>query len=318
MKWCMTIMLLAISTVMTAQYKTAFYVAKDGSGDFESIQAAIDAAKSFPEKRVVIHIKNGVYEEKIKVHSWNTNLTLKGESESNTIIRWGDYFDKMGQGRNSTFHTATLLVQGDHFRAENLSIENTAGEVGQAVALAVEADRCVFTNCRLTGNQDTLFADGANTRQHYANCYIEGTTDFIFGGATALFESCTIHSKCNSYVTAASTPEGRKYGFVFIGCNLTAEDTVYKVYLGRPWRSYAKTVFIACEMGSHILPQGWDNWGSENKEKTVYYAEYGNTGPGANTSERVIWSHALTEHEAEKYTAKEVLQPFLLPAMINE
>jgi pectinesterase len=240
---------------------------------------------------------------------------LKGASADDVIIRWDDYFAKMERGRNNTFHTATLLVQGDDFRAENLTIENTAGPVGQAVALAVEADRCVFENCRMLGNQDTLYADGANARQYYKNCYIDGTTDFIFGSATALFENCAIHSKADSYITAASTPKGRPYGFVFLKCKLTAANGVKKVFLGRPWRSYAKTVFIECDMGAHIRPEGWHNWGSKEKERTVYYAEGGNTGPGAETDKRVSWSVVLPNEQLKKYCAKEVLKPFLLPEM---
>jgi len=316
MKRILNIYLLLFCSAVYAQYKTEIYVEQDGTGDFTTIQEAIDRAKSFPDTRITIHIKNGVYEEKVKVHAWNSRLTLKGESAEGVIIRWDDYFNKMKRGRNSTFHTATLLVQGDDFRAENLTIENTAGPVGQAVALAVEADRCVFENCRMLGNQDTLYADGANARQHYQNCYIEGTTDFIFGGATALFENCTIHSKADSYITAASTPEGRSYGFVFRKCKLTAADGVNSVYLGRPWRSYAKTVFIECEMGGHIRPEGWHNWNSPEKERTVYYAERGNTGPGADTTKRVAWSKVLSDEEVKKYCAQEVLKPFMLPEMI--
>ena len=244
-------------------------------------------------------------------------LTWNRQSADGVIIRWGDYFSKIDRGRNSTFHTATLLVQGDDFRAENLTIENTAGPVGQALALSVEADRCVFENCRMLGNQDTLYADGANTRQYYRNCYIEGTTDFIFGGATALFEDCTIHSKANSFITAASTPVGRPFGFVFLQCKLTATDSVNKVFLGRPWRSHAKTVFVKCEMGGHIRPEGWNNWSSPEKERTVYYAEGGNTGPGADTANRVSWAMVLPDEEVMKYCAKEVLKPFLLPEMIT-
>jgi pectinesterase len=169
----------------------------------------------------------------------------------------------------------------------------------------------------MLGNQDTLYADGANTRQYYKNCYIEGTTDFIFGGATALFEDCTIHSKANSYITAASTPQGRPYGFVLLKCKLTAADGVNKVFLGRPWRSYAKTVFVECELGGHIRPEGWNNWGSAEKEKTVFYAEGKNTGPGADTVNRVSWSKVLTDEQVKKYCAQEVLKPFMLPEMIT-
>ena len=239
---------LCFATVAQGQYKTELYVAKDGSAEFTSIQDAIDNAKCFPDVRITIFIKAGVYQEKVKVHAWNNRITLKGENSERTIIRWDDYFDKINRARNSTFHTATLLVQGDDFRAENLTIENFAGEVGQALAVSVEADRCEFRNCRMLGNQDTLYAAGANARQYYKDCYIEGTTDFIFGGATALFENCTIHSKSNSFVTAASTAEGRPFGFVFLHCRLTAAPGVDSCYLGRPWRKYAKTVFVKCEI----------------------------------------------------------------------
>lgn len=311
-----SIFLLVFCAPVFADYKTELCVAKDGSGDFTSIQSAIDGTKSFPDGRITIHIKNGIYDEKVKVHAWNNRLTLNGESTDGVIVRWDDFFDKMERGRNSTFHTATLLVQGDECRVENLTIENAAGEVGQAVAVAVEADRTVFENCRIIGHQDTLYADGANARQHYRNCTIEGTTDFIFGGATAFFENCTIHSKADSYVTAASTPEGRTYGFVFRKCKLTAASGVGKVYLGRPWRSYAKTVFVECELGAHIRPEGWHNWNSPEKEKTVVYAEGANVGLGADTSKRVSWARILSDEETKRYTAEEVLKPFPLPGMI--
>lgn len=306
---------LLFCTSLHAQYKTELYVAQDGSGDFTTIQEAIDETKSFPDQRITIFIKNGIYYEKVKVHAWNPHLTIIGESVEGTIIRWTDHFKAVNRGRNSTFLTPTLWVQADDFRAENITIENTAGAVGQAISVSVEADRCVFVNCRMIGNQDTLFASGANARQHYKNCYIEGTTDFIFGGATALFENCTIHSKSNSYITAASTPRGREYGLVFLECKLTADEEVKRVYLGRPWRSFAKTVFVKCEMGSHIRPEGWHNWSDERKEKTVFYAEYGNHGPGGDTSGRVAWAKRLSETEADKYSSKQILKPFILPEM---
>ncbi len=298
---------------LSAQYKTKLTVAQDGSGDFSSIQEAIDHTKSFPDQRITIFVKAGVYLEKVKVHSWNSRLSLVGEDAATTIIRWGDHFKKMARHRNSTFHTPTLWVQGDDFRAENLTIENTAGEVGQAIALAVEADRCLIQHCRILGFQDSLYAAGANTRQHYKNCHIEGSTDFIFGEATALFEACVIHSKSNSFITAASTPQGRSYGFVFLRCRLTADPGVDAVYLGRPWRDYARTAFVHCEMGKHIRPEGWDNWSSEKREKTTFYAEYDNTGPGAQLEDRVPWSHQLSRRESKKYTPEAILQPFCLP-----
>lgn len=291
-----------------AQYATEMTVAMDGSGDFTSIQAAIDATKAFPDKPITIFIKNGLYREKVKVHAWNTRLTLKGEDKEQTIITFDDHFDKIKRGRNSTFHTYTLLVQANDFRAENLTIENTAGPVGQAVALAVEADRCTFVNCEIRGHQDTLYAAGEGARQYFRDCYIEGTTDFIFGAATALFENCRIRSKADSYITAASTPEGIDYGFVFVNCTLTGGEGVNKVYLGRPWRDYAKTVFINCEMGGHILPEGWHHWSGTERDKTAFYAEFNSRGPGAAPQQRVGWSHQLSRKDAKGYVLEKVFK----------
>ncbi|MEZ4686400.1 MAG: pectinesterase family protein [Bacteroidia bacterium] len=197
-----------------AAYKTDIYVAKDSSGDYTSIQEAIDNAKSFPDKRVTIHIKAGVYQEKVKVHSWNSNLSLIGEDADNTIIRWGDHFSKIDRSRNSTFHTPTLLVQAENCRLENLTIENTAGPVGQAVALAVEADRCTVQKCSIKGHQDALYAAGSNARQHYKNCYIEGTTDFISERRRRCFENCTIHSLGNSLSLPPARPRGVNSAYI--------------------------------------------------------------------------------------------------------
>ncbi|MFX0555790.1 pectinesterase family protein [Maribacter sp. CXY002] len=282
-------------------------VAKDGSGDFTSIQEAINAAKGFPDKRVTIKIKNGIYNEKIKVYEWNTNMQIIGEDREKTIITYDDYFDKLNLGRNSTFHTPTFLVEGNDFYLTNVTIENTAGEVGQAVALAVHADRVKIENCTITGNQDTLYITGEGFKQYFKDCYIEGTTDFIFGQATALFENCTIHSKSNSYITAASTPKDEEYGYVFKNCKLTAAVGLKQVYLGRPWRTYAKTVFINCQLGNHIIEQGWDNWSNPEAEKASLYAEYDNSGLGFKPAKRVSWSHQLTKKQAKKYTRTNIL-----------
>jgi pectinesterase len=286
-------------------------VAQDGSGDYKTIQAAVDASRSFPDQRVTIFVKNGTYKEKIVVPACNTRLSIIGEDPEKTIITWDDYFNKINRGRNSTFYTFTLLVIADDFYAENLTIENSAGPVGQAIALYVKGDRCVFRKCRIIGNQDTLYTDGLNSRQYFDGCYIEGTTDFIFGPATGLFNNCIIHSKRDSYVTAASTPEGKPFGYVFLNCKLTAAPEATKVFLGRPWRDYAKTVFYKCELGPHITPAGWSNWSGTARDKTAYYAEYGNTGPGADISQRVPWSHQLSKKEAKKYTIKNILSPVL-------
>jgi len=283
-----------------------YVVAKDGSGNFTTIQSAIEACKSFPYQRIKIFIKNGVYHEKVFIPSWNTKISLTGESKDSTIITYDDYFKKIDKGPNSTFYTATLLVQGNDFHAENLTIENSAGPVGQAVALAVEADRCSFINCKLLGNQDTLYVAGENARQFFNGCYIEGTTDFIFGEATALFEKCVIKIKVNSYITAASTPSHASFGFVFKNCVLTASPEVTKAFLGRPWRKYAKVVFLNCSMGNFICPEGWSNWQGTDSDKTAYYAEYKGTGEGAAIQSRVLWSHQLSKEEADQYTIENI------------
>jgi pectinesterase len=281
-------------------------VSQDGSGNFTSIQEAINASKSFPYKRKTIFIKNGIYHEKIKVHEWNTNLSLIGESRENTIITYDDYFNKINLGINSTFYTYTLLVEGDQFIAQNLTIKNAAGEVGQAVALALNANNIIISNCSILGNQDTLYVTGKNKKQYLTNCYIEGTTDFIFGAATVLFENCVINSLKNSYITAASTPEGVDFGFIFKACKLTASANVTSVYLGRPWRIFAKTVFIECELGNHILPEGWNNWSKPEAETSSFYGEYYCKGDGAKTDKRVLWSHQLNRSEVKKYNIETI------------
>ncbi len=286
--------------------KYDYVVAKDGSGDFTTIQSAIESCKAFPYQRIRIFIKNGVYHEKVYIPSWNTMISLIGESKDSTIISYDDYFKKIDKGRNSTFYTSTLLIQGNDFQAENLTIENTAGPVGQAVALSVEADRCFFSNCKFLGNQDTVYLAGENDRQYFVDCYIEGTTDFIFGEATALFERCTINCKADSYITAASTPEGVAYGFVFKNCNIEAAPKVKNVYLGRPWRKYANVVFINCKMGDFIKPEGWSDWQGTDSFKTAYYAESNSSGAGANKNQRVSWSHQLTQNETAKYDIKNI------------
>jgi pectinesterase len=288
-------------------------VSKDGKGDFHTIQSAIDASKAFPDRRITIHIMNGTYHEKVVVAACNNMLSLIGESAEKTIISYDDYFGKINRGRNSTFYTYTFLVEADDFYAENISFENTAGPVGQGVALHVEGDRCMFHNCRILGNQDTLYAGGLKSNQYYKECYIEGTTDFIFGASAALFENCIIYSKSDSYITAASTPSDRSYGFVFIKCKLIAGEAVGKVYLGRPWRDYAKVVFINCELGSHILPEGWSNWSGTARDKTAFFAEFENTGPGAGFSKRVNWSHQLTKEQVVNYVKAKILQPEISP-----
>lgn len=289
-------------------------VHQKGNGDFKTIQEAVNAARSYPSKRITILIKDGTYYEKVKVHAWNTTISFIGESREKTIITYDDYFNKIGLGRNSTFYTYTVLVEGNDFFCKNLTIKNTSGPVGQAVALNVNANRVMFTNCTFLGNQDTLYTSGEGTKNYFKDCYIEGTTDFIFGDATVLFENCTINSKSDSYITAASTPKDTTYGYVFKNCKLTADKNATKVYLGRPWRPYAKTVFINCEMGKHILPEGWHNWSKPEAEISSFYAEYNCTGEGFQPKTRVAWSHQLKSSEAKKYTIENILDSDSTPS----
>lgn len=291
------------AVAQTQTYPTSFTVAKDGTGNFKTIQEAVNAVRDLSEVQVSIYIKNGIYKEKLIIPAHKSKISLIGESRDRTIITFDDY---SGKGAINTYTSHTVLVQGNDFKAENLTFENSAGQVGQAVALHVEADRVVIKNCNILGNQDTLFPSADTSRQYYIDCYIEGTTDFIFGAATVVFERCHIHSKKNSYITAASTTENQVFGFVFLNCKLTADANFKKVYLGRPWRPHAKTVFINTEMGNHILPAGWSVWNKNDNHKQTYYAEYGSKGPGFVKEARIDWSHQLNRKEAKKYTLKNI------------
>ena len=300
------LLLLSVVSVAWAQERQdTIVVSRDGTGNFRTLQEAIESARAFMDYTVTIYVKNGVYKEKVIVPSWVENIDIIGEDRDKTIITYDDHanINKMG-----TFRTYTVKVEGSDITFKNLTIENNAAQLGQAVALHTEGDRLKFINCRILGNQDTIYTGAKFTRLYFKDCYIDGTTDFIFGPSTALFEDCIIHSKRNSYVTAASTPKEAKYGYVFKHCKLTAEPGVDKVYLGRPWRPYAYTLFIECELGKHIVSAGWHNWGKQSNEETARYMEYKNTGEGANASERVAWSKQLTKKEAEAVTVDAIFR----------
>ncbi|MET3881286.1 pectinesterase [Chitinophagaceae bacterium OAS944] len=309
------ILLLPVISFAQQTYPTHLVVAQDGSGNYKTIQEAVNAMRDFSQERVTIFIKKGVYKEKLVIPSWKTNIKLEGESRDSTIITNDDFSGKplpggkdvtSGRDKFSTFNSYTVLVKGNDFWAENLTIQNSSGRVGQAVALHAEGDRCVVFNCSLLGNQDTLYVGIDSSRQYYKDCFIEGTTDFIFGPATVLFERCTVKSLSNSYITAASTTPAQKFGLVFLDCTLMADTAAKKVLLGRPWRPHARTVFINTNMGEHISATGWDNWRNPGNEKTAYYAEYNSKGPGANAKGRAVWSHQLTKKEAKSYTLKNI------------
>ena len=293
------LLLSVVSAAWAQERQDTIVVSRDGTWNFRTLQEAIESARAFMDYTVTIYVKNGVYKEKVIVPSWVENIDIIGEDRDKTIITYDDHanINKMG-----TFRTYTVKVEGSDITFKNLTIENNAAQLGQAVALHTEGDRLKFINCRILGNQDTIYTGAKFTRLYFKDCYIDGTTDFIFGPSTALFENCMIHSKRNSYVTAASTPKEAKYGYIFKHCKLTAEPGVDKVYLGRPWRPYAYTLFIECELGKHIVLAGWHNWGKQSNEETARYMEYKNTGEGANVSERVAWSKQLTKKEAEAVT----------------
>ena len=299
------LLLSVVSAAWAQERQDTIVVSRDGTGNFRTLQEAIESARAFMDYTVTIYVKNGVYKEKVIVPSWVENIDIIGEDRDKTIITYDDHanINKMG-----TFRTYTVKVEGSDITFKNLTIENNAAQLGQAVALHTEGDRLKFINCRILGNQDTIYTGAKFTRLYFKDCYIDGTTDFIFGPSTALFEDCIIRSKRNSYVTAASTPKEAKYGYVFKHCKLTAEPGVDKVYLGRPWRPYAYTLFIECELGKHIVSAGWHNWGKQSNEETARYMEYKNTGEGANASERVAWSKQLTKKEAEAVTVDAIFR----------
>ena len=277
-------------------------VARDGTGEFRTVDEAIEVCRAFMDYHKVIYIKKGTYKEKLIIPSWLQNIELCGEDAETTIITYDDHanINKMG-----TFRTYTLKIEGNDITLKNLTIENNSARLGQAVALHTEGDRIKVVNCRIIGHQDTIYTGVAGTRLYFRGCYICGTTDFIFGPSTAWFEDCTIESLINSYVTAASTPQDQPYGYIFNHCRLIAAEGVDQVYLGRPWRDYGYTLFMNCELGRHIRPEGWHHW-EKQREQTARYLEYNNHGEGAKTKERVAWSRQLTKKEADQITPASV------------
>ncbi|MBE6340451.1 MAG: pectin esterase [Bacteroidales bacterium] len=281
-------------------------VAQDGTGDFFTIQEAINAVPDYSKnRRTTIMIRGGVYKEKVIVPESKLNLSIVGQSGA--TITYDDYASRKNKFGDecSTSGSASFYVYADNFYCENLTFENTAGRVGQAVACFVSSNGAHFVRCKFLGNQDTLYTYGDSDCQKYEDCYIEGTVDFIFGKATCYFKNCEIRSLAAGYVCAPATPENRKYGYVFDNCRLTAAEGVNNVYLARPWRPYAQAVFINCEMDDHIKPEGWNNWGKQSNEKTAFFAEFNTRGKGANAKARAKWSHQL--ENADRYSEKLVL-----------
>ena len=303
----------AICGVIIAQAKSydnpdTLFVARDGTGEFRNINEAIEVCRAFMEYHKVIFVKKGTYKEKLVIPQWLTNIEICGEDRDNTIITWDDhaniFYAPTGKGMG-TFRTFTLKIQGSKITLKNITVENNSARLGQAVALHTEGDRVTFINCRFLGHQDTIYTGNAKTRLFFKDCYIEGTTDFIFGPSTAWFEGCDIFCKANSYITAASTPQDVPFGYIFNNCRITCDKDVDKVYLGRPWRDYGYTLFMNCELPREIRPEGWHQWRPE-AVKTARYLEYNNRGEGAATDQRVPWSRQLTKKEAQQITLERV------------
>lgn len=286
-------------------------VARDGTGQFRNIDEALEVCRAFMEYHKVIYVKKGVYKEKLILPSWLTNVEICGEDRDNTIITYDDHANIKSDQIHSksqkigTFRTYTLRIDGSDITIKNITIENNAPRLGQAVALHTEGNRIKFLNCRFLGNQDTIYTGRGETKLLFKDCYIEGTTDFIFGPSTAWFENCDIFCKVNSYITAASTPQNVQYGYVFNNCHITLALEVTKMCLGRPWRSYAHTVFMNCDLPKGIAPGGWNDWKKDTN--LVRYAEYNNRGEGANTDKRVAWAKQLTKKDAKQLTIANVL-----------
>jgi pectinesterase len=314
-----TVVLLCCGAVALAK-PNHITVAEDGSGEFKTVQAAIQAAGQNSQQRIVIHIKPGTYQGPFIVPSEKPNLAFEGEDAAKTILTYALNVNDPIPAGSDKFNPCTQ-IRGDNFQAENVTFENTSGDHGQALALRIDSDRVVLKHCRLLGWQDTLMVN--NGRQYFADCHIEGRVDFIYGSGTVVFDRCEIRSKNGGHVTAASTPKENPFGFVFMGCKLTGDPTPWRdptgvlvpkpsqspprADLGRPWRPFGSVTFLNCEMADHIKPEGWNNWGKIENESTARYAEYNSTGPGANTAQRVPWSKQLTQSEAGKITLQTVL-----------
>ncbi|XP_019193480.1 PREDICTED: pectinesterase-like [Ipomoea nil] len=293
-------------------------VAKDGSGKFSTINAALKAMPAKYKGRYVIFVKAGIYDESVVVTKKMVNVTMYGDGSQKTIVTGKK---SLADGL-STYQTATFAVVGEGFMAQFIGFRNTAGpEKHQAVALRVEADKSVFLNCRMEGYQETLYVH--THRQFYRGCYITGTVDFIFGNAAAVFQNCEmvvrkpIENQQNTVTAQGRTDKRQTTGFVLQNCQILADDHLvphkakFKSYLGRPWKEYSRTIVMETEIGDLIEPEGWKPWKGDFALKTLYYAEYQNTGPGSTLLKRVKWpgyQGAIKKDEATRYTVESFIQ----------
>ncbi len=284
-------------------------VAADGTGQFKTIRAAIDAAPQIthPGRSWTIFVKAGTYRELVYIQREKRFIKVVGEDAEKTILTFdlfNDYPAPDGKP-TATFRTPTIMLDADDFTFENITLENSALKKGQALAVRIDGDRDVFRHVRFIGWQDTILTNRG--RHYFEGCTITGATDFIFGGGTAFFERCKIICLGTGYITAASTPDFQAYGYVFSHCIITGQTADVKTYLGRPWRDFAQTIFLNCEMSEVVKPEGWHNWGKPYAETVARYAEFASTGPGANPTARVTWSKQLTASEAANFSREKVL-----------
>jgi pectinesterase len=307
--WQSLIICLLLLLADSALAQTNLTVAADGSGQFKTVQEAVMTVPSGTAANpVIIHIKPGTYRELIYVQREKRFFQLVGENSTNTVIVFGLYASMTNlDGKPiGTFHTPTATIDADDFTAEQVTFENSAGPVGQALAIRVDGDRAAFRDCRFIGWQDTILVNRG--RQYFDHCYIGGHVDFIFGAATSWFEHCLICSRgAGGYLTAASTPNDVPYGYVFSHCRIIGENPETRTYLGRPWRIYASTIYLDTEMSEVVRPEGWNDWKKPETHQTARYAEFNSTGPGASPATRVPWAKQLTAEEAANITVDRVL-----------
>lgn len=302
--WSVAALLFSAASLLA---QTNLFVAADGSAPFSSVQSAIMAVPAGSrENPVVIHIAPGTYKELIYLQREKRFFKLVGENPTNTILTFNLYAGiTNAEGKPiGTFKTPSTTIDADDFTAENLTFENAAGPVGQALAIRVDGDRASFRNCKFLGWQDTILLNRG--RQYFENCYVCGHVDFIFGAATAWFEKCEIHSLRDGFLTAASTPVDVPFGFVFSNCKITGEPGA-KTFLGRPWRIYASTIYLNCEMTDVVRPEGWNDWKKAEAHTTARYAEFGSYGDGGSPTNRPDWTKQLTKGEAGKFTVAKVV-----------
>ncbi len=311
------------------------HISPDKTGQFTTITDALASIPDTYTDKITIYIHKGVYKEQVVIT--HPGITFIGDSQKDTVLTYDLSANMMMDDgmKRGTFRTYSCLIDTYDITFLNLTVANTAGPgpaAAQAIALYADGDRLMFDSCRFLGNQDTLFtgplppkeiepngfigpkqfAPRINGRHYYRNCYIEGDVDFVFGSATAYFEQCeffskNIHQAVNSYVTAASTPQGQPYGYVMKDCRFTGSCPPASCYLGRPWREYAKTVLIDCHMGDHIFPEGWHDWGKTQAHDTCFYAEYNSLGPGSGQDFRPDWIRRLKREQLPLYSREAVL-----------